>query len=289
MPLPNFHYLKAKSVSEVCILLGKHQGRARVIAGGTDLLVKMKEGGLRPRYLIGLKGIPGLDGLAYDRQGLHIGAMATHRDVLKSSIVRERYGSLAEALECIGTPQIRNLGTVGGNLCNSSPAADAAPILIVLGARVKLAGITGAREMLLEDFFRGPGQTALSQGEILTEILVPRISAHSAGKYEKLALRSSADLAAVGVACWARCNPDNGVLEDIRIALGAVAPAPMRSKEAEGILRGKVPAEELIRLAASRASEEAKPVTDLRASAGYRREMVAVMARRAIKGALSMA
>lgn len=290
MTLPKFEYIKAGSIAHACTFLGKCKGRARVMAGGTDLLVKMKEGEIRPDYLVGLKGIPGLDRVAYSkRDGLRIGCLATHKDVISSKHVQQSYKSLAEALESIGTPQIRNLGTVGGNLCNGSPSSDSAPILIALGASVKIAGATVEREIPLERLFRGPGKTALKSGEILKEIVVPGIRPNSFSRYEKLSLRSSADIAAVGAACCLLLNPASGLITDIRIVLGAAAPVPLRARKAEALLKDKAATEKLIEEAALLASQEARPISDLRASAEYRREMVKVMVKRAIKGALAMA
>lgn len=270
--------------------MGKYKKAAMVLAGGTDLLVRMKDRICVPRYLVGIKKIKGLDRVVYDRvEGLRIGALGTHKDVISSGVAQRRYASVVEALEKIGTVQIRNLGTVAGNLCNAAPSADSAPILIALGSKVKIAGAGGEREMLLEKFFKGPGKTALRVGEIVTEIVVPNEKQHSGSKYEKLFARTSVDLACVGAACWVLVNPKNNVIKDVRIVLGAVAPIPMRAKKAERVLRGKAATDELIREAGEVASAEAKPISDIRASKEYRTEMVKVMTRRAVKGAVERA
>lgn len=290
MSLPKFEYIGAGSVAEACNLLVKYRGGARVIAGGTDLLVNMKEREISPKYLIGLKGIRGLHSVTYNKkEGLRIVAMATCRDVINNKAVKQNYGSLADALEKIGTVQVRNLATVGGNLCNASPSADSAPILLVLAAKIRIAGAEGKREVPLERFFRGPGKTALRKDEILLEIVVPDAGSHSGSKYEKFSTRSSVDLATVGAACWIQVNSSNRLVNDVRIALGAVAPVPFRAKKAEKVLKNKIVTDFLIEEAAQAASQEASPISDLRASADYRREMVKVMVRRAIKGALEIA
>lgn len=288
MSLPKFDYVGVDTVGEACAELAKHKrGVARVLAGGTDLLVRMKDRVCEPKYLIGIKKIKGLDKVVYDRsEGLRIGALATHKEVMDSGVAQRRYGSVVEALEKIGTVQVRNLGTVGGNLCNAAPSADSAPILIALGAKVKLAGVGGERELLLERFFKGPGKTALKGDEILTEIIIPNEKLHSGSKYEKLFARTSVDIACVGAACWVLVNPKNRAIKDVRIVLGAVAPVPLRAKRAERVLRGKVATDELIKEAGEVASQEAKPISDIRASKEYRTEMVKVMTRRAVKGAL---
>ena len=176
-----------------------------------------------------------------------------------------------------------------GNICNAAPSADSAPILIVMGANAKIAGTGGEREVLLEKFFSGPGKTVLGGDEIMVEIVVPNVRAHSGSRYEKLFARTSVDIAGTGAACWVLKNPKTGAVSDIRIALGAVAPVPMRAKRAERVLKGKVATDELIKEAGEVASQEAKPISDIRASAEYRKEMVKVMVRRAIKGALERA
>lgn len=290
MSLPRFDYIRAGSVGEVCSLLAKYKKGAKVLAGGTDLLVRMKDREEEPKYLIGLKGINGLDKVVYDRkEGLRIGALATHKEVISSGVVGRRYPGLAEALEKIGTVQVRNLGTVGGNLCNAAPSADSAPILIVMGAKVKIAGANGEREVLLEKFFSGPGKTVLKSDEIVVEVVVPNERLHSGARYEKLFARTSVDLACVGAACWVLKNPKTGVVRDVKIVLGAVAPIPMRAKGAERVIKGKVATAEVIKEAGEIASQEAKPISDIRASAEYRREMVKVMVRRAVKGAVEAA
>lgn len=290
MSLPKFDYIGVETVGDACRQLAKYKKSARLVAGGTDLLIKMKEREAIPKVVIGIKGIKGLDKVIYDRaEGLRIGALATHKDVIDSGVVQRRYASVAEALETIGTVQIRNMATVAGNLCTAAPSADSAPILMVLGAKVKIAGVGGERELALEKFFKAAGKTALKTDEMMTEIVVPNEKQHSGSKYEKLFARTSVDLACVGSAAWVLVNPKNKVIRDVRIVLATAGPVPMRAKKAERVLKGKVATDELIREAGEVASQEAKPRGSFRASKEYRTEMLQVMTRRAVKGALERA
>lgn len=289
MRLPRFEYLKPCTIEEACSLLAQHNGKAKILAGGTDLLVKMKERKLKPQYLIGLKGIPALDCLEYhEATGLRIGALTTLGTVARSLLVQEKYPILASAISKMATAQIRNLATVGGNLCNAAPSADTAPPLICLGAKVKLASQKGDRTIALEDFFQGPGLPILRAGEILTEIQVPHPPPHSAGVYQKLS-RTAVDLAIVGVAAFIRVDARKKSCAEARIALGAVAPTPIRAKEAEAILQGKKINKSLIEQAAQLAAGASCCISDVRASAAYRTEMVRVLTRRAIEQAWEQA
>ncbi|GAI92351.1 unnamed protein product [marine sediment metagenome] len=172
--LPRFDHLEPKTVEEVCSLLSKYKGEAKVIAGGTDLLPAMRNRKLTPGYIINIKPIANLDYIDYDdTEGLRIGALATLCDIETSPVIREKFPMIADAASKIGTPQVRNTGTIGGNLCNAAPSADTAPPLIGLGARAKINGPNKERIIALEEFFTGPGQTVLQAGEILTEIQIP--------------------------------------------------------------------------------------------------------------------
>jgi carbon-monoxide dehydrogenase medium subunit len=204
-------------------------------------------------------------------------------------VVRERFGILAYAAHSVGSVQIRNKGTVGGNICNASPSADMAPALIGLGARLKIVGIDNERVINVEDFFKGPGESVLGDGEVVTEVRVPNMDAYTGAVYLKHSLRKAMDLAIVGVAAVIRLSPDKRKYEDARIVLGAVAPVPMRARRAEGILVGKKVDDNLVERAAQEAFSECSPISDLRGSAEYRREMVKVFTRRAIRGALKIA
>jgi carbon-monoxide dehydrogenase medium subunit len=288
MRLPKFEYLDPKTIEEACSLLSQHGDKARLIAGGTDLLIIMKHKEVTPEYLVGLKGIPNLDSIDADDEGVRIGALATLRSIGDSAVVRERFPFLADIAGKMATHQIRNMGTIGGNICNAAPSADTAPSLICLGAKAKLVGPKKERIVAVEEFFTGPGETVLQAGEILTEIQVPNQPAHTGGAYLRLT-RLSVDLAVVGVAALVTLEGKGGLCKEARIALGAVAPTPIRAKKAEGVITGKKIEDGLIEEAAQIASEEARPITDVRGSAPYRTDIVRVLTKRAIGQALEQA
>jgi len=288
MRLPKFEYLDPKTIEEACSLLSQHGDKARLIAGGTDLLIIMKHKEVTPEYLVGLKGIPNLDSIDADAEGVRIGALATLRSIGDSAVVRERFPFLADIAGKMATHQIRNMGTIGGNICNAAPSADTAPSLICLGAKAKLVGPKKERIVAVEEFFTGPGETVLKAGEILTEIQVPNQPAHTGGAYLRLT-RLSVDLAVVGVAALVTLQGKGGLCKEARIALGAVAPTPIRAKKAEGVITGKKIENGLIEEAAQIASEEARPITDVRGSAPYRTDIVRVLTKRAIGQALEQA
>ncbi len=289
MSLPKFQYLAPKSVEEACSLLVQHTEKAKVVAGGTDLLVNMKNRELTPQYLIGLKNIPNLDYVKYDAaEGLRIGALASHKTIARSPLVRDKFDLLADAASKVGTPQIRNMGTIGGNLCNAAPSADTASPLIVLGATVKLVSPKGERTVPLEQFFTGPLETCLELDELLTEIRVPEPAPRTSGVYLKLCARGTVDIATVGVALVLTLADDSSCT-DVRIALTTAAPTPMRAKRAEQVLIGKSLEDNVIEETAQTASEEARPRTSMRGTAEYRREMVKVLTRRALKQAWEQA
>lgn len=283
--LPKLEYLAPKTIDEALSLLSQYKEKARLIAGGTDLIPQLKRReGKTPHYIIDLKDIPDLDYINYDADnGLSIGALATIKAVINSSIIRDKFGVLSQAAESMASPQVRNRGTIAGNICNAVPSADTAPALLTLDTKLKLVGQKGARVVAIEDFFTGPNRTALNN-EILQEIQIPTPPPRSKGVYLKLSPRRAMDLAIVGVAVVV--VPDNGKCKDIRIALGAVAPTPLRAKKTEAVLKGQGFDENLIEKAAQAAAGEARPIDDHRASAEYRREMVKVLTRRALEQAI---
>ena len=285
MRLPKFEYLRPKTIQEACSLLSQYGDKARVMAGGTDLLVKMKDRAVTPQYLIGLSGIPNLDYIEADAEGLRIGTLATIKSIIDSSAIQERFRLLADTARKMATVQVRNMGTIAGNLCNAAPSADSAPPLICLGAKAKLVGPKGERVIALEEFFTGPGETVLKAGEILTEIQIPNQPAHTGGAYQKNS-RVAVDLAVVGVAALVTLEEKDGLCREARITLGAVAPTPIRAKKAEGVIKGKKIEDGLVEEAGRVASEEARPITDVRGSAYHRTEMVRVLTKRAIRQAL---
>ncbi|MBW1801484.1 MAG: xanthine dehydrogenase family protein subunit M [Deltaproteobacteria bacterium] len=271
----------ANSIDEAIALLSKHGDRARLISGGTDLLVRMKKREAMPEIVVSIEKVKGLDKIVYDKdEGLRIGALATLRSIHESSLIKTKFGVLAQAAGMLGTPTIRNQATIGGNLCNAAPSADTAPALMVMGAKVRIHGPEGQTVMPIEDFFKGPGQTALNHDQILTEIQVPDLPANSGAAYQKQTRSRGADLAIVGVAAY--IEMENQVIKEVRIALGAVAPTPVRARKTEEVLKGKSLDDTLLDEAGKTASGESKPIDDVRGSANYRQKLVAVLTRRAV-------
>lgn len=288
MHLKPFELFHPASLPEVLDLLGRYEEGVKLIAGGTDLLVQMKQGLIRPARLINLLPLNDLKGIGTTERGLRIGALSRHADLERSTLLRGGWILLARACHKVGSPQIRHLGTLGGNLCNASPSADTAPGLLVLEAEVYLASLRGERRVSLETFFKGPGQTVLQEGELLKEVIIPPPPHQSRVSYLKLGRRKSMDLALVSVAVLLTLGPGGKTFGQVRIGLGSVAPTPIRAREAEKRLVGEPVVEEAIQEAAEVASRECIPITDLRASAEYRREMVKVLVKRAIKDCLGI-
>ena len=286
--LPKFDYIKPKSIDEALDLLGENDhGDVKVYAGGTDVIPKIKSRLIHaPKVLIDLKGIPQWDYIHYgDKDGLRIGALATISSVAHSPQVRENFGILSQAAGSIASTQVQNRGTIVGNICNAVPSADSAPALLCLGAKLSCVSHRGERVIDIEDFFTGPNQTALNPDELVKEIRIPSMPLQSKGVYIKLSPRSRMDLALVGVGTV--LAQDNGLIQEVRIALGAVAPTPMRAKKAEDVLKGEKVRAETVMKAAETASAESEPIDDHRASAEYRRMMVEVLVKRAMNTVLS--
>ncbi len=279
--LPAFEYHRPSSVEEAVGLLAQYGNDAKPMAGGTDLLVQMKNRWISPRHLIALKWIPGIEGIT-DGETVRIGALATHSRIKESRVIRGRFPILIDAVSQMGSQQVRNVGTIGGNLCNAAPSADTAPALLALGAEVLLVGPKGKRSMGLENFFLAPGRTALATDEILESILLPRPPPYSCGAYMKHMRRQALDLPILGVAAQCAFTPDLKKIEDIRIGLGVCAPTPIRAKAAEAFLRGKPLEEGILNQGGTLASQEAKPRDTWRGSASYRSEMIRVLIHEAI-------
>jgi len=274
-----FDYLEPKTIEEAAQHLAAHGEKARVIAGGTDLLVKMKMGEFHPQILINISRIPALR-YVIEEKGFRLGALTTFRDLEKSRVIKGRYTALFEAARSVSSVQIKTMGTIGGNLCHASPAADSAPPLIVFGGRVKLVESTGERVLPLEDFFVGPGESVLSPKELLVEIQIPELAGRVGSAFLKIG-RVAADLSKVSVAVAMVREGD--LCKDCRIALGAVAKTPVRAKKGEEILKGKKVTEALIEKTGEQVSLEIQPITDPRSTAYYRKEVAKVMTRDAIK------
>jgi CO/xanthine dehydrogenase FAD-binding subunit len=278
---PLEYYFQPKTVSDAVSLLVSYGEEAKILAGGTDLLVLMRSRALRPECIVDITRVPGLDYISYqDEDGLRIGALATLRAVELSKVVKDKYLVLYEAVQQMGSTQVKNMGTVVGNLCRASPAADTAPPLLVLEAEVRIAGPIETRTVPLEGFFIGPGQTVLEYYEMVTEIIVPGLPAGTGMAFLR-ATRVAADLAKVNVA--AAVTVKNGACEDARIALGGVAPTPIRARKAEEVLKGEKLGDGVVQEAAEIAATEIRPIDDLRSSAEYRQELSKVLVRRAIR------
>lgn len=278
-----FEHLQPKTIREACLLLSRYKEKARVFAGGTDLIILKKSGQVSLQYMIDIKSMPNLNYVHHvDGEDLKIGALATIHDIESSTVIRVRFPALASAAQQMGSPQIRNMATIGGNICRAAPSADMAPPLIGLGARVKITSLGMERTIDIERFFLGPGETALRSNEILTEIQIPTPSINTGGAYLKWMPKTQRSIAVIGVAVVVSMDSDRSSIVDAKIVLGAVAPTPVRAFKAEGIIMGKVIEDKLMDEAAEAASMEAKPITDIRGTAEYRRNMVKVLVRRAI-------
>lgn len=288
MSLSKFDYYSPGTVEEASRLLLDIGEGAFLLAGGTDLLVKCNHGMVHPKAVVSLNKITDLDTIRLDRKkGLTIGAGARLADVEEHRDIKRHYPAVAYAASQTANTQIRNMGTVAGNLCNAAPSAENAPTLMAMNAKVVLVGKNGQRRLALEDFFKGPGLTAIEPGEVLTAIFVPVPPAKSGTSYQHISARGRVDISAVCVGAMMVLNGNQ--CEEVRIVLGAVAPVPMRAKKAEKILKGQKAGQDLIEKAADQASRECKPITDVRASAAYRKSMVRVLTKRALNEALERA
>jgi len=271
--MQSFDYQKVYSLQEAFDAASASRGASAFLAGGTDLLVQIKEGKKQPRRIIDVKGIHELAGVTLSEDGLSIGALTSIRTLETSLPVSEKVPLLSQTAAKLGSVQVRHRATIGGNLCNASPSADTAPALLALDAQVEINGKAGTRMIELESFFLGPGATVLGDGEILTRLKIPLTPNRQGSVYYKLSTRKAMDLAFVGVAVLLELGGDDEITKT-RIALGAVAPTPIRVPSAENLLRGIRLVPEAAREAAEVAARSCEPITDHRASAEYRREMV---------------
>ncbi len=280
--IPEVEYHRPKELAAALVLLRELKGGYKLIAGGTDLIPAIRRGALSPDFShwVDLRSIKELGYIRQEDSLICIGAVTRLADIEASPIIRKDVPHLAEAVGQIGSLQIRSQGTIGGNLSNASPAADTAPPLLTLEAKILLKSIDRQRVVLLDQFFLGPGKTVLSVGEILAEIQIPIPRAEERYCFLKLGRRNAFTLAIVSVAT--RLKIQNGVFQGVRIALGAVAPVPIRVPKAEGFLTGQRVSEPTITNGARIASDEVQPISDVRASAAYRKDMSYVLTRRAI-------
>ncbi len=280
-----FEYHRADTLEEASRLLTDLGDDTFLFNGGTDLLVEIRERLRRVRNVVDIKGIPGLSDIIYDEtRGLTFGALVTVGRLERLALVRERYPNLQAAFASLGSIQVRNRATVVGNVCRASPSADTIPPLIADGAFIHIYSRTNMRVVPLAEFFTGPGKTVLAKGEIVTGITVPPAGDNSGKAYIKHGRRKAMELSTVGVAV--SLSMDDGVCSDIRIALGAVGATVLRAPAAEAMLRGTRLDAATVKSAADKAMEECTPISNVRASADYRRDMVGVLTGRAINQAL---
>jgi carbon-monoxide dehydrogenase medium subunit len=282
-----FDYERPASFEDVCRLLNAAGGSKKVLAGGTDLLVKTRHKVIAPEGVISLRDVPGLSDISFSPgKGLLLGAMTRLSDVETADVVKAQYPALAAAVATIGSTQVRNRATIGGNICNAAPSADSPPILMVYGASVIIGDGKTEREVLLEDFFTGPGQTVLRVGEIVKQIFVPTPPQNVFAVYIKAA-RSALDIALVGVALLAVYDPADLVVKDLKVALAAVAPTPVRSRQMERIVIGNRLDDAIIEKAVGESCTDACSITDIRTTEGYRDTLVETHTRRALEAARS--
>ncbi len=284
-----FELFSAKDSLHAAALLLEHGPGTKVLAGGTDLLVELKSAARPPRVVVDISRAADMRQIELTPAGLSIGALVTHTEIMRSPLMRDLFPALVEAAHTIGAVQTRNLGTLGGNLVTAVPSMDSGPTLVALDATVTIAGPDGRRELPLIEFFRGPRQTALKAGELLTGIVIPKQNLGKPAHFIKFGLRKGQALALVNVAASLRIDRKENVFLEPRIALGAVAPTVIRATGAEAWLEGRAVTAEAMAEAARLAVADAKPISDFRASAEYRRDLIAVLTRRALAGAVALA
>lgn len=284
----SFEYITPASLEAALEASARNAPHVKLLAGGTDLLVELKHAANGPKFVIDLGRVPELKGIEETSAGLRIGAMVTHTEIMQSPLVAQHAPAMISAAVTIGAVQTRNMGTIGGNLVTCVPSLDSGPVLVALDALVTVAGAQGKRQMPITDFFVGPRQTALAPDEILVDILIPAVMLGRPASFRKFGLRKGQALALVNAA--ASVAVSDGRIAETRIALGAVSPTVIRASQAEAIVTGrKVADTAALREAAGMAVTEARPIDDFRASADYRRELIAVGTFRVLEEALAMA
>ena len=279
--MPSFDYESPTTLADAVKLMSS-AGTVRAFAGGTDLIDQLKANRRNADLVVDLKRIPELQRLEVDSEGLHIGAARCCSDVHHDGTVNRLYRGLADSTGLVGSVQIQNRAAVGGNVCNAAPSGDTTPNLLAHEAIAVIAGPSGTRNVELTDFFVGPGQTVLEPGEILQELILPTPPENSASAYLRFIPRNEMDIAVAGVGSFIHVDPATKVVQKSRIALASVAPTPVRARGAEAVLEGKQITADLIEEAATAAVESATPITDVRGSAEYRRELVKTLTRRTL-------
>ncbi len=289
MLLPRFEYHQPASLDEAVEVLGQYAGEAAVLAGGTDLLVNMKHQAMAPSHLVSLAGVEGLDQASADGGRVTVGPLMSAAVLAQSEFIAANAGALALGAAVLGSPQVRTRATVGGNVCNARPAADMSVPLLALGARAVLTGPDGQRQVDLEEFFVGPGQTVRAPGELLSALEMDAPAPGTGWGYQKLGLRKALEISLVNVAAALSLEDDGKTIKAARVALGAVAPTPILAPGAAEVLVGQAAGGDVFKAAGQKAAADAKPIDDHRGSAWYRREMVAVLTARALNQAWARA
>ena len=288
--MQNFDFARATTVDQAIELLSAHNGSARALSGGTDLLVGLREGRLQADLVVDVKGIPEVNAMEYSAaSGLQLGASVACNRMYNDAAVAAAYPGLMDAAHLIGGVQIQGRASMGDNLCNASPAADSIPALIAHSAVAIVAGPNGRREVLVEDFCVAPGRNILEAGEFLVSIKVPAPKAGFGASYLRFIPRNEMDIAVVGVGSSVQLNANRTHIESARISLGAVAPRPLFVKEAGDSLAGKAISDEALEAAAKIAQAAATPISDMRGTAEYRKHIVAVLTRRTLNIAIERA
>ncbi|MBM4349723.1 MAG: xanthine dehydrogenase family protein subunit M [Deltaproteobacteria bacterium] len=282
--IPSFDYQTPKTLQEACRLLQEACGKAKVIAGGTDLVIGLRNGNQNPQLLMDITNLKELRGIEESDGILSVGAAVSHSEIASSSLVRQFGGVLSDAASEIGSPQIRNLGTIGGNIVNASPAADTLPPLLALEAVGKVVSQKGEREVPVAQLIKGPYETVLQPHEILVRITFKKLSRDINGSFIRLARREAMTIARMSMALLLQVG--DGKIKDIRIAPGAVLPAPQRLAEVEEFLKGKLPDQELIRVASRKVSEAMIRHSGIRPSTSYKAPVVEAIFMRAMRKVL---
>jgi CO/xanthine dehydrogenase FAD-binding subunit len=290
MLLPKFEYHEPSTLEEALRLLSEMGGNAKLLAGGTDVLVRMKLKVDKPAHVVSLARVPGLaDIIPREKHSVTVGAGVTAATLSRHELIRDRFTPLALAAGRLGAPMIRNRATIGGNLVNARPAADLPPACMVLNAELNLKSASGERTVLVNEFFRGPGETLIEPNELLVSIDMETPPPWTGGSYIKLGARKTLEISMVNVAALVTLQSADGVITDARIALGAVAPTPVRALGAEELLIGQKPTEELFQKAGEVGVGLCSPITDHRGTMEYRCMMIEVLTRRALRMAVEQA
>jgi CO/xanthine dehydrogenase FAD-binding subunit len=287
--LKPFGYVATTNIGDALALLAEHGASARILAGGTDLVVDLKSASHMPGLLIDISRVEELRSIVVAADGLHIGALATHSEIMCSPLICDMFPALVDAAHSIGAVQTRNLGTLGGNLMTCVPSMDSGPALVALDARATIASQVRRRQLPLEEMFLGPRRTNLCADELLLEVVIPVENLGKPAAFQKFGLRKGQALALVNAAAGFWLDRDAGSSVAPRIALGAVAPTVIRAPEAEAYLAGRAITTEVMAEAGRIAANEAKPISDIRASANYRRDLIAVLVKRALESAYTRA